>query len=351
MPIIDADAHVIESPHTWSYMRDDEQEFRPQIFVRDPNDGAPYRKGQRHQYWVIEGKLQSKGSNVGTDVPSEAATLADVGRRLKHMDEVGIDVQVLFPSLFLRPLTTHHDLEFALVRSYNRWLADTWKQSKNRLRWVATPPILSLIDPGKVRAELEFCKENGACGIFLRGVECDMLLTHRYFFPLYKMAEELDMALCLHAGINSASYHDIFVGDSSLMTFKFPVIGAFSSLLEHEIPKRFPRTRWAFIEASAQWVPYIVNQVRMQLRRKGIASGDGLLTDNRFFITTQRSDDLAWLLNEIGDENLLIGTDYGHRDDTAEVDALRRLASDGDVPKVSAERILNANPGSLYAMA
>ena len=158
------------------------------------------------------------------------------------------------------------------------------------------------------------------------------------------------MALCLHAGINSASYHDIFVGDSSLMTFKFPVIGAFSSLLEHEIPKRFPRTRWAFIEASAQWVPYIINQVRMQLRRKGVASGDGLLTDNRFFVTTQRSDDLAWLLNEIGDENLLIGTDYGHRDDTAEVDALRRLANDGDVPKASADRILNVNPSALYAM-
>ena len=71
MPIIDADAHVIETPHTWSYMRDDEQDFRPQVFVRDPNDGAPYRKDQRHQFWVIEGKLQSKGSNVGTDVPSE----------------------------------------------------------------------------------------------------------------------------------------------------------------------------------------------------------------------------------------------------------------------------------------
>lgn len=351
MPIIDADAHVLETPQTWSYMRDDEQEFRPQVFLRDPNDGAPYRKGQRHQYWVIEGKLQSKGSNVGNDVPSEAATLADVKRRLAHMDEVGIDAQVLFPSLFLRPLTSHHDVEFALVRSYNRWLANTWKQSNNRLRWVAAPPILSLIDPGKVRAELEFCKANGACGIFMRGIECDMLLSHRHFFPIFKMAEELDMAICLHAGINSVPYHDIFVGESSLMTFKFPVIGAFSSLLEHEIPKRFPTIRWAFIEASAQWVPYIINQVKMTLNRQGKRASDDLLKDNRFYVTTQRSDDLSWLLNEIGDDSLLIGTDYGHRDDTAEVDALRRLASDGNVPKSSAEKILNANPTALYALA
>ena len=351
MPIIDSDAHVLETPQTWSYMRDDEQDFRPQVFIRDHNDGAPYRQGQRHQYWVIEGKLQSKGSNVGSDVPSEAATLADVQRLLTHMDEVSIDAQVLFPSLFLRPLTSHHDVELALVRSYNRWLANTWKQSNNRLRWVAVPPILSLIDPGKVRAELEFCKENGACGIFMRGIECDMLLSHRHFFPLFKMAEDLDMAICLHAGINSVPYHDIFVGDSSLMTFKFPVVGAFSSLLEHEIPKRFPKVRWAFIEASAQWVPYILNQVKMTLNRKGKRPSDDLLKDSRFYVTTQRSDDLSWLLNEIGDDSLLIGTDYGHRDDTAEVDALRRLASDGNVPNASAEKILNTNPTALYALA
>lgn len=351
MPIIDADAHVIETPQTWSYMRPDEQEFRPQIFVRDPSDGAPYYKGQRHQYWLIEGKVQSKGSNVGNDVPTEAATLADVQRRLAHMDSVNIDAQVLFPSLFLRPLTEHYDMEMALVRSYNRWLADTWRQSNNRLRWVAAPPILSLVDIGKVRDELEFCKANGACGIFLRGVECDLILSHRHFFPLYKIAEELDMAICLHAGINSVSYHDMFVANSSLVTFKFPVIAAFSALLEHEIPKRFPSVRWAFIEASAQWVPYILHHVRMLLNRKGRRPSDRLLQESRFFVTTQRSDNLSWLLSEIGDESLIIGTDYGHRDDTAEVDALKRMATDGDVPKDSAEKILSANPSFLYGFA
>lgn len=351
MPVIDADAHVLESPQTWSYMREHEQEWRPQIFVRDPTDGAPYHKGQRHQYWLIEGRVQSKGSNVGQDVPAEAANLSDVERRLKHMDEVEIDVQVLYPSLFLRPLTTHHDVEFALVRSYNRWLADTWEKSNGRLRWIAATPILSLIDVAKVRAELEFCKAHGACGLMLRGVECDMLISHRHFFPLFAMAQELDLAVCLHAGINSAAYHNIFVGDSSLMTFKFPVIGAFSALLENEIPKRFPKVRWAFIEASAQWVPYVINQVGMQLRRKGIRPSDDLLGDNRFYVTTQRSDDLSWLLSEVGDTNIIVGTDYGHRDDTAEVDALKRMSHDGSLPRDSADRILSSNPATLYGIA
>jgi predicted TIM-barrel fold metal-dependent hydrolase len=352
MPVIDADAHVIETPQTWSYMRDDELEFRPQVFVRDPSDGAPYRKqGQRHEYWVVEGKLQSKGSNVGKDVPSEAAALADIERRLAHMDEIGIDVQVLFPSLFLRPLTTNHDVEFALARSYNRWLANIWRQSRNRLRWVAVPPLLSLIDPGKVRAELEFCKENGACGIFMRGMECERLLTHRYFFPLYTIAEELDLPLTLHAGINSFAMHDVLPPEASLMIFKFPVLGAFNALLEEEIPKRFPKARWAFIEASAQWVPYILGEVKLRLARKGRRMTDDLLKDSNFYVTTQRTDDLSWLLSELGDDSLIIGTDYGHRDTASEVEALKRLAQDGNVPSASTEKILRINPGALYAIA
>jgi predicted TIM-barrel fold metal-dependent hydrolase len=351
MPTIDADAHVIETPRTWSYMREDEQEFRPQIFVRDPNDGAPYRPNQRHEYWVIEGKLQSKGSNVGKDVSSESREMADVRKRLAHMDEIGIDVQVLFPSLFLRPLTINHDVELALARSYNRWVADLWRQSSNRLRWVAVPPLLSLIDSAKVREELEFCKANGACGIFMRGLECERLLTDRYFFPLYRMAEELDLPLTLHAGVNSFAIHDTLPREASLMIFKFPVIGAFNCLLEEEIPKRFPEARWAFIEASAQWMPYILNEVRIRLNRKGRRMSDTLLTDSNFYVTTQRTDDLHWLLSEIGDDNLLIGTDYGHRDTATEVEALKRLGEDGSVPRVSTEKILRTNPARLYGIA
>ncbi len=347
MPTIDADAHVLESTRTWSYMREHEQQFRPQIFV--PLDESGERRNQSKEFWVIDGKLQHK-SNVGNNVPAAARDLTDIRKRLTHMDEVGIDLQVLFPTLFLRPLTIEHDVEFALIRSYNRWLADIWSQSDERLGWVAMPPLLSLVDPGKVRAELEFCKENGACGIFLRGFECERPLTHRYFYPLYEMAEELDLALTLHAGINSFAIHDILPHESSLVLFRFPVIGAFSGLLENEIPKRFPKTRWGFIEASAQWVPYIMREVKIRLARKGQRMPDTLLSDSNFFVTTQKTDDLNWLLNEIGDDNLIIGTDYGHKDTAAEVEALKRLAEDGDLPGGTVNKILRENPGKLYAL-
>lgn len=217
MATIDADAHVIETPKTWSYMREDEQDFRPQIFMRDSNDGAPQRANQRDDYWVVEDRLLSK-SNRGTDVPVEARDMWDIERRLDHMDEIGVDIQVLYPSIFLRPITAQPDVEFALVRSYNRWLAEIWEQSRDRLRWVAVPPLLSLQDLGRVRKELEFCKEHGACGIFMRGMECERLLSHRYFFGLYEIAQQLELAICLHAGVGSFPYYDLLRPQSSLMT-------------------------------------------------------------------------------------------------------------------------------------
>jgi predicted TIM-barrel fold metal-dependent hydrolase len=349
MPTIDADAHVIETPFTWSFMRDDEQQFRPQLLVRDPNDGAPTQANKRGEYWLVDGELKSR-NNVGKDVPPEAQDMRDVSARINHMDEIGIDVQVLFPSLFLRPLTREPDVDMALCRSYNRWLASIWKQAPTRLRWVLVPPLLSMANPGLMREELEFCKENGACGIFMRGMECDRLLGHRFFYPLYEMAQELGLAICPHAGVGSYAYHDLAQPQSSLMTFKFPVIASFESILREQVPDRFPDLGFAFIETSAQWVPYVMGEARIRLARKG-AAGRNLIDGKKVYITTQRTDDLAWLLGEIGDDNIIVGTDYGHRDTATEVEAIMRMANDGSVPKESTKKILETNPGILYGLA
>ena len=351
MPRIDADAHVIETPRTWDYMRDDEQVFRPQIFVRDRRDGAPYSDQQRNEYWKIGDAFQTK-TNVSRDIPEDVRDMENLAGRISHMDETGVDIQVLFPTLFLRPVTSEHDREMAIVRSYNRWLSKISKDSLGRLRWVAVPPLYSLVDPGRVRAELEFCKANGACGIFMRGFECERFTNDRYFEPLFGMAQDLDLALCYHAGNASFQNHDSYSRDLGMMIFKFPVMGAFTYLLVDELPKRYPGLRWGFIEASANWVPYMLNEVRTRLHnKKGIKAPDDLLTQSNFYITTQKSDQLKWLLNEIGDNNLVVGTDYGHSDDSVEIEVIKRLGEDGSLPQTTASRILETNPGRLYGLS
>jgi predicted TIM-barrel fold metal-dependent hydrolase len=350
MARIDADAHVIETARTWDYMGEDEQEFRPQIFVRDENDRAPYRSNQRNEFWKIGDHFQTK-TNVSRDLPEDVRDMVDIEGRLAHMNETDVDIQVLFPTLFLRPVTNEHDREMALVRSYNRWLGDIWKQSDGRLKWVALPPLYSMANPGLVREELEWAKENGACGIFMRGFECERFTNDRYFFPLFEIAQDLDLAICYHAGNASFANHDSFNRDLGVMIFKFPVMGAFLYLLGDDIPKRFPGLRWAFVETTANWIPYMLNEARMRRAGKGIPSSDSLLTDSNFYITTEKSDQLDMLLDAIGDDNLVVGTDYGHNDVSVEIEIIQRLGSDGSIPKSTAEKILETNPSKLYGIA
>jgi hypothetical protein len=50
LTVIDADAHVIETEHTWDYMARSQHKFRPQLF---------YSSGdETRQYWVIDDKIR-----------------------------------------------------------------------------------------------------------------------------------------------------------------------------------------------------------------------------------------------------------------------------------------------------
>ena len=63
------------------------------------------------------------------DVPISVQELRDVKQRLAHMDEMGIDKQVIFPSIWLGCLAENIELEAALARSYNKFMAAQCAQS------------------------------------------------------------------------------------------------------------------------------------------------------------------------------------------------------------------------------
>jgi predicted TIM-barrel fold metal-dependent hydrolase len=134
MKTIDADAHVIECERTWTYVEKSALGLMPRLVDDVAEDGSV------KQYWILEGRAHGQ-QNVGLNTSKESREMADVGARLKHMDDLEIDVQVLYPSLFLRPLTHRTDTEIALCQSYNRWMADIWSQGQGRLRWAAVLPF------------------------------------------------------------------------------------------------------------------------------------------------------------------------------------------------------------------
>ena len=199
MAVIDSDAHVLESERTWDYMLESERDLKPRI-VATPND-----RDSGGESWLIDGLYMGKARNVGHETPKESREMDDIKARIKHMDELGVDMQVLYPTIFLRPYTRRPELELAMTRSYNRWLVDIWKRAPDRLRWVVVLPLLSM---DKALEEARFAKDNGACGIFVRGLEGDKRLSDSYFFPLYEAAGRLDLPVCVHAATGSFAVHD-----------------------------------------------------------------------------------------------------------------------------------------------
>jgi predicted TIM-barrel fold metal-dependent hydrolase len=348
MAVIDADAHVIENDLTWAYLSEEDQRYAPKVLRQVSGAEQLTNRGARSTDWWMTGtNVQPADSNINfEDLPAESREMADVKRRLDHMDQLGIDVQVLYTTMFLAPCTKDAAEEYALYHSYNQWLADIWNQAPDRLYWAAMAPLHSM---HRVREELEFCKENGAVSVFLRPFECDHLGFESYFYPLYEAAQELDLAITFHAG-NGSYQNNKFHEPHNFARFKLAMLGTFHGLLEFEAPKRFPELRWGFIEACASWIPYALIDAEKRLKRKGKRLDSDPLKDNNIYVTIEVTDDIPYIINRVGDDNLVVGTDYGHTDTSAEIEALRIVRESGEVAPASIDKILGPNSVRLYGL-
>jgi predicted TIM-barrel fold metal-dependent hydrolase len=346
MGAIDSDAHVIETMATFDYIDPEYRHLRPRIVRQVEGEHARSNEGGvQKEYWILDGRLQPKEHNIGSNTSEESREMRDIRARLKHMDELDIDIQVLYPTVFLRAWTQDPTVETAICRSYNRWLADIYSESDGRLRWVLMPPLRSM---DETRKEIAFGKDHGACGIFVRGLEAEMRLTNPYFFRLYEMAQEFDLPVCFHSGNNSFAVRDIYATEGGFGRSKLPVIAAFHNLLMDGIPAKFPKLRWGFIEVSAQWLPYAFNDIGLRLQRRKRELPKDPLKANNMYVACQCTDDLEYVLRDGGADNLVIGTDYGHADTSSEIEALRRLKANGKLAPAVIDRILDDNARALY---
>ena len=57
------------------------------------------------------------------------------------------------------------DTEAALCRSWNRWLAEVWKQGQGRLRWSCVVPTMTL---DEAVLQMRYAKEHGAVQVSQR---------------------------------------------------------------------------------------------------------------------------------------------------------------------------------------
>ena len=175
---------VDETEQTWDFVDPALARFKPRTLELAhataivPDDARP------HRVWQVSGGqqllLRRFRDDKRTGTTRETRELIDVPARLAHMDALGIDVQVLYPTMFLFSVGPP-DVELALYRAYNRWLARATEASNGRLRWVAMIPFQS---PDHVVEELRFAVSHGACGVFKKGFEAGgRACTDELFYP------------------------------------------------------------------------------------------------------------------------------------------------------------------------
>ncbi len=353
MATIDADTHVVETERTWDYLDPSDSHFRPIVVtVKD-------KSGEDKDFWLIEGKLRhavqvlGRGIQVqGRDMetPGAAAELENVRARVVQMDELGIDMQVLYPTVFLSKMCERAEIEVALCRSYNRWIADVTKDVRDRLTWAAVLP-LSVMD--EALKELRLAVGQGARAVFMRSMEDDKLICDPYFYPLYEEASKLDVPIGIHIGNSNDMVCDLLSRDGfngAFTKFRLPTVGSFHTLIMTRIPEMFPKLRIAYLEASAQWVPYALRDLKRRLENRGKHLDPDVMHNYRIYVSCQTDDDLPYILSYTGINNLVIGTDYGHHDQSTEIQGLRNLRNNEEINPEAARRILEDNPQTLYGL-
>ena len=356
--IIDADTHIIESEPIWEFFDEELAHRKPSLVPwADPNNGI------MRNFWIIDSKLvphpQGKGGQaLGTPpIDPEIANssgwhkraMTDINARLLDATKMGVDVQVIYPTLFIGFLTHDVGLEVALARAYNRFMADTCSRSEGRMRWVVVPALRNL--EASIE-EMNYGKEHGAVGVLFRGVEKDRSLAEPYFFPIYEEAQRLDLPICIHTGPGSPTLTEFF---DSRLSFVFPDVRllpvmAFYDLAANKIPERFPDLRCGFIEANSSWVPYLAHFLNRRFKTGRAAFGPDYFRSNRLFVACEADEDIPYILDHIGEDNMITGSDYGHGDQSVEPELIKLLRGREDVSPAIMDKILSDNPAHFYGI-
>ncbi len=360
MTVIDCDAHVEESDATWSYMPEEWQMFRPFAVTFPKNTYF----GSHDAAWVIDYKIRlyaanptimTRATQKDTSIPIQE--LADVAGRVAAMDMMGIDHQVVFPSIWLGVLAENVELEAALASSYNTFMAKQCGLSNGRLTYVA---VLPWRRSDLAVAEIKRVTQLGsAIGIFCRGMEWDSPLTHPDFRPIFAEAEAQDLPIAIHVGngtsptisrmlegITRPHYGDpaphINPYGNGIVSGPY-VQYAFQQILGSDMLERVPKLRVGFMEAGSEWTVPIVRKLR-ERRAKFI---DSVLGD-RVFVACAVDEDIPHIIDKVGVDFLVTQTDFPHGDAFREDHLRENLAERGDVSTADIAKILGDNPARLF---
>lgn len=317
--VVDADGHVFEPEAAWeTYLAPAYRERRPRI-VRDNRGTTRY---------MIEGRLAPPGEGRGAWVPEgfvEASLRREGGvdprARLADMDAESIQVAVLYGTLSLG-FWSVVDAGFGVVlcRAFNDWLADYCAVAPERLKGTPALPLQAL--PEALAEARRAVVELGMVALPLPVSVMGQNPDHPSVFPLYELAQELDVPVAFHAGGGRFAAERFVDSYATAHAFVFPVDVLFglATVLCGGVLERFPRLRVGFLEGGCGLVPSFLERLdehfakrpreMPQCRRRP----SEYFAERCFVSCDPEERALAWVTREIGPGNVVFASDYPHWD-------------------------------------
>lgn len=368
--VIDADSHVLEPADLWStYL---EPQYRDRAIRIEEVDGVEtlVMGGQT----ILSGNLAGLGG-VHLDRLSiftgglryrDGCPPAsyDPAARLALYREWGVSAGLVFPTIGILPFPSDDpDLVSAYCRAYNRWQADFAAGAAGRVLSVAH---LNLADLDEAVRELEWCIDKGFSAVFLPPEPVGgMRPGQSHFDPLWARCAEAGLPVCLHvvvrfggAAVPYAAWHEAGAG----MLFGFAlgapgqIIPAVASLVLDGVFDRVPDLKVLCVEAGCGWAAHLMDRLDEKWRVLSPLTSSPLtrlpseyLASNVWYVAEPEERSVGAMLDLVGEDRILWGSDYPHIDSTLDAPDLIRAGLTGLSPERRAA-VLGGNAARLFGL-
>src|SRR5215470_11836783 len=284
--------------------------------------------------------------------------MTDPKARIEDMDLEGIDQTVMFPGGAGEEWAgLDRGFAIALCRTLNDARAEFLRHDPKRLKSVAKLPM---IDPEAAAAELRRCvKEHGMVGMVTPQHIRERNLDHPSFDVVWRTAQELDVAECVHGGGQAIDQVPLGVDRWStrleVHAFTHPVgqMAATMAFCVGGILHRFPSLRVAFLEANTGWLPFWLERIveHWELTPEQAPNIDKKPSEyflsGRCFIGMDPGEpDVPWVVKRLGEDDVVYASDYYHWD-CAFPDTVKIVAERDDLSASAKKKILETNPQRL----
>jgi uncharacterized protein len=366
--VVDCDSHVMEPADLWQrYL---EPQFRDRAIRIERRDGIEHLIiGEKS---VLQGVLAGLGGAHRDPMDLFNGTLGyadgcepasyDPHARVALLDSWKVDCGVLFPTIGILPFPTHDQaLASAYCRAYNRWQKDFFDPIRKRVVPIA---LLNWRDLDEAKRELEFCVRAGFRGLFVPPEVIDgKRPSNPAFDPIWKICEEAGIPGCLHVIVRftpgAGGFGSWYMSaPGTVFTFALGATGqllpALASMVTDLLFERFPRLKMVSVESGCGYAAYLMDRLDEKYGRFRSMGPMPLrpsdyIRRNCYFVAEPEERTIGAMLNLVGEENILWGSDYPHVDSTMAASQLIHKAVNG-LTRARQTAVLGENARRVFGL-